>query len=186
MINKISVFLSEGIGLKLNSSDNEKEVYAYSIEVLLSLLLNFLILSTAAYILNKKLELLVFIIFLSGLKVYAGGYHSKTHLECFSVTLIAFLTSALSNTHLTAYGEIILAIGILFSTIMVFLLAPAENENKPLSKKEVKKYKLISRIIVIVLSLAAVALYFVRVSTGYIYITAVVAMVIESVSLLKK
>ena len=36
------------------------------------------------------------------------------------------------------------------------------------------------------LSLAAVVLYFTRAKTGYIYINAVTAMVIESVSLLKK
>jgi len=186
MINKISVFLSDGIGLKLNSSDNEKEVYAYSIEVLLSLLINLLILSITAYILNRKLELFVFIIFFSGLRVYAGGYHAKTHLECFSISLILFLISALSNSYLTAYGEIILAVGIAFSVIMVFRLAPAETENKPLSKKERKKYSLISRIIVIALSLAAVSLYFIRDNTSHIYITAVVAMVIESASMLKK
>lgn len=186
MINKISVFLSEGIGLRLNSSDNEKEVYAYSIEVLLSLLLNLLILSSAAYILNKKLELLIFIIFLSGLKTFAGGYHAKTHAECILLSLSIFVVSAMSGTYLRQYGEVILTSGVIFSIFMVFWLAPSETENKPLSKNERKKYKAISRIIVTALSLAAVVLYFARVKTDYIYITAVVAMVIESVSLLKK
>lgn len=186
MINKISVLLSEGIGSKLNSSDNEKEVYAYSIEVLLSLLLNIIILSVAAYILNKKLELLIFIIFLSGLRTFAGGYHARTHMECILLSLSFFVISAMCGTYLKQYGEIILVFGVIFSILMVFWLAPSETENKPLSKNERKKYKVISRIIVITLGLAAVALYFIRDKSGYIYITAVVAMVIESVSLLKK
>ncbi len=186
MINKISVLLSEGIGSKLNSSDNEKEVYAYSIEVLLSLLLNIIILSVAAYILNKKLELLIFIIFLSGLRTFAGGYHARTHMECILLSLSFFVISAMCGTYLKQYGEVILVFGVIFSILMVFWLAPSETENKPLSKNERKKYKVISRIIVITLGLAAVALYFIRDKSGYIYITAVVAMVIESVSLLKK
>ncbi|WP_313342675.1 accessory gene regulator B family protein [Sedimentibacter sp.] len=186
MIKKLSALLSEEISLKLNSSDDDKEIYAYSFEVILSLLINICILTVVAFIIEKIAELIIFTIFFSGLRVYAGGYHAKTHIECFSVTLIIFLISALSNTYLIAYGEIILAVGILFSIIMVFLLAPTENENKPLSKNERKKYKVISRIIVITLSLAVVVLYFVRVNTDYVYITAVVAMVIESVSLLKK
>lgn len=186
MINKISIFLSEGIGVKLNSSDDEKVVYAYSIEVLLSLLLNLLILSSAAYILNKKLELLIFIIFFSGLRTFAGGYHARTHMECIFLSFSIFVISAMCGTYLKQYGEVILVFGVIFSIFMVFWLAPSETENKPLSKNERKKYKAISRIIVITLSLSAVALYFMRVKTGYIYITAVVAMVIESVSLLKK
>jgi accessory gene regulator B len=186
MIGKISVFLSEGIGSRLNSSDNEKEVYAYSIEVLLSLLINLLILSSVAYIFNKVLELLIFIIFLSGLRVYAGGYHSRTHAECFVVSLSAFVITVVCGIYLSQYGEVILVFGVIFSIFMVFRLAPADTENKPLSKNERKKYKIISRVIVLALSLAAVVLYFTRAKTGHIYINAVLAMVIESVSLLKK
>lgn len=186
MISKISVFLSEGIGSRLNSSGNEKEVYAYSIEVLLSLLINLLILSSVAYIFNKGLQLLIFIIFFSGLRVYAGGYHSRTHVECFVVSLSAFVITVMCGAYLTRYGKIVLAFGVTFSIFMVFLLAPADTENKPLSKNERKKYRTISRIIVLTLSLAAVVLYFTRAKTGYIYINAVTAMVIESVSLLKK
>jgi len=182
MINKISALLSEGIGVKLNSSDDEKVVYAYSIEILMSLLLNLLILSSAAYILNKKLELFFF----SGLRTFAGGYHARTHMECIFLSFSIFVISAMCGTYLKQYGEIILVFGVIFSIFMVFWLAPSETENKPLSKNEIKKYKAISRIIVITLSLSAAALYFIRVKTGYIYITAVVAMVIESVSLLKK
>lgn len=186
MINKISVFLSDGIGAKLNSSDNEKEVYIYSIEVLLSLLINLLILFSVSYILNKKLELLIFIIFFSGLRTFAGGYHAKTHAECIVLSLSIFVISAMSGTYLKQFGEIILVPGVIFSIFMVFWRAPSETENKPLRKKERKKYKTISRVIVTVLSLAAVTLYYARVKTDYIYITAVVAMSIESVSLLKK
>lgn len=186
MINKISVLLSEGIGLKLNSSDNEKAVYAYSIEVLLSLLLNLIILTVAAHVLNKKFELLIFIIFFSGLRTFAGGYHARTHTECIFLSFSIFIISAMCGTYLKQYGEIILVSGVIFSVFMVFWLAPSETENKPLSKSERKKYKVISRVIVITLSLAAVVLYYLRVETDYVYITAVAAMAIESVSLLKK
>ena len=186
MISKISVFLSEGIGSRLNSSDNEKEVYAYSIEVLLSLLINLLILSSVAYVFGKELELLIFIVFFSGLRVYAGGYHAGTHAECFIESLSAFVITVVCGIYLKRYGEIVLVFGVIFSVFMVFWLAPADTENKPLSKNERKKYRTISRIIVLILCFAAFVLYFTRAKTGYLYINAVAAMVIESVSLLKK
>ncbi len=186
MINKISVLLSEEIKLRLNSSDNEKEVYAYSIEVLLSLLINFTFLVIAAYILKKPTELVIFVIFFSGLRAYAGGYHAKSHIECFSISLFIFIISAISNTYLKLYGELILIIGILLSITVIFLFAPSESENKPLSKKEKIKYKKFSRIIVIILSMGALCLYFTREFNGCIYITAAVSMSIESLSLFKK
>lgn len=186
MISKISILLSEEIGLKLNSSDNEMQVYAYSIEVLSSLLINLIILSIAAHLLNKWLQLITFIIFFSGLRIYAGGYHAKTHIECMSISFIIFIISAMSSTYLKQFGEFILIFGILFSSLMVFVFAPNESDNKPLSINKRKKYKIISRITVIILSLAVVFLYFVKVKTDFIYITAAVAMIIESISLLVK
>ena len=186
MINKLSTILSEGIGLRLNSSDNEKEIYAYSIELLTSLLINLIILSITSILLNKKVELIVFIVFFSGLRSYAGGYHARTHIECIVLSFCLFTISAISSTYLIAYGETILICGILFSLVMVFILAPAESENKPLSEKKRLKYKRRSRIIVILLSIIAICLYFYKEAIGYVYITAVVAMSFESVSLLKK
>ena len=96
-----------------------------------------------------------------------------------------FVISALSSTYFIEYGKIILFLGILFSIIMVFVFAPTESENKPLSKKKHKKNKTLSRIIVTVLSLTAICLYFTKETTGHIYITAAVAMSFESLSLLK-
>jgi len=186
MISKISILLSEEIGLKLNSSDNEMQVYAYSIEVLSSLLINLIILSITAHLLNKWIQLITFIIFFSGLRIYAGGYHAKTHIECMSISFIIFTISALSSTYLKQFGEFILIFGVLFSSLMVFVFAPSESDNKPLSINKRKKYKIFSRITVIILSLAVVFLYFVKVKTDFIYITAAVAMIIESISLLVK
>ncbi|MDF2678505.1 MAG: accessory regulator AgrB [Bacillota bacterium] len=186
MINKVSAILSEEIKLRLNSSDNEKEIYAYSIEVILSLLINFIILAITAYILKKPAELIIFLIFFSGLRIYAGGYHAKTHIECISISFVIFIISSLSNNIFKPYSEILLLTGIAFSVFMVFVYAPAETENKPLSKEEQIKYRKFSRIIVLTLSVVAIILYFMRATTNHIFITAVVSMIIESISLLKK
>ena len=186
MIDKISAKLSEEIGLRLNSSDNEKEIYAYSIEVLISLLINFIILTITACIMKKQAELIIFIVFFSGLRSYAGGYHAKTHIECVSLSLCLFIISALSSTYFMEYGKIILFLGILFSIIMVFVFAPSESANKPLSERKLKKHKKFSRIIVLVLSVTAIFLYFTKETSGYVYITAAVAMSFESLSLLKQ
>ena len=171
MINKLSTILSEGIGLRLNSSDNEKEIYAYSIEVLLSLFINLIILSITAYILKKQVELIVFIVFFSGLRNFAGGYHAKTHIECILLSFCLFIISALSSTYLIEYGGIVLIVGIMFSIMMVFVFAPTESENKPLSKKHRVKNKRKSRTVVAALCVGVICMYFLRETTGYIYIS---------------
>jgi len=185
MLNKVSTILSEEISLRLNSSDNEKEVYAYSIEVLLSLLINLVILFITSYVLNKVLHLFVFIVFFSGLRAFAGGYHAKTHFECISISFLIFIISIMCSMYLKQFGEIILVFGVFFSLLMVFYLAPVENENKPLNENERKKFELYSRITVVFLSLIVIALYFMKIQTDYVYITAAISMFIESVSMLK-
>jgi len=183
MISRISGKLSRALGHKLNATIEEKEVYAYSIEVILSLILNLIILYEVAYMIGKIPELIIFIIFFSGLRTYAGGYHAKTHIECMTLSFIIFIISSMSSTWFIAYGEIIMLVGLIASNILVFKYAPSESENKPLSNSQKKLHMLISRGIVVAYSVIILILYFNKVQTDYIYLTAVVAMLIESLSL---
>ncbi|MBP1925958.1 accessory gene regulator B [Sedimentibacter acidaminivorans] len=184
MINKLSCKLSNILGNSINSTDQEKEIYTYSIEVLLSLMLNIVILFETAYIIGKIPEFIVFIIFFSGLRTYAGGYHAKSHIECMTESLVIFFISAMSNSWFRSDGELFLAIGIVASIFLVFKYAPSESGNKPLSSNKQKKYKTISKNILILYCSTIIILYFYRVQTNYIFLTAVVAMLIESISLI--
>ena len=185
MINKLSGKLSDALSYKLDSTNEEKEVYAYSIEVILSLVLNLIILYETAYIIGKIPELIVFIIFFSGLRTYAGGYHAKTHLECMTLSFTIFFISAMSNTWFIAYGEIIMVILIVSSIFLVFNYAPSESDNKPLNNIKRKRHMIISRVLVILYCVAIIILYYNKSQTNYLYLTAAVAMAIESLSLIK-
>lgn len=185
MINKISAILSEELSSRQKSTVDEKEIYAYSIEVLLSLIFNLIILSVTAIILKKIPELIIFIMFFSGLRTFAGGYHAKTHVECMSISFVIFIISAMSNTWFVAFGKIVMIVGILASVLLVFIYAPTDSENKPLNSNEKNKFMMISRIIVVIFSVIILFLYAIRTQTHNIYLTAVVAMAIESLSLNK-
>lgn len=183
MINKLSGKLSDALGYKLNSTTEEKEVYAYSIEVILSLILNLIILYETAYMIGKIPELIIFIVFFSGLRTYAGGYHARSHIECMTLSFIIFIISAMSSTWFITYGEFIMVVGIIVSNILIFKYAPSESENKPLGKNQKKRHMIISRGIVISYSVIILFFYINKVQTNHIYLTAVVAMLIESFSL---
>lgn len=183
MINKLSEKLSNTLGAQLNSTNNEKEVYAYSIEVILSLTLNLIILYETAYIIGKIPELIIFIVFFSGLRTFAGGYHAKTHIECMTLSFVIFIVSAMSSSWFIAFGKIFMIVCITTSNLLVFKYAPSESENKPLSKSQRKRYMMFSRGIVISYSVVIIILYLYKIQTNYIYLTAAVAMLIESLSL---
>jgi len=140
MINRISGKLSRALGRKLNATIEEKEVYAYSIEVILSLILNLIILYEAAYMIDKIPELIIFIIFFSGLRTYAGGYHAKTHIECMTLSFIIFFISSMSSTWFIAYGEIIMAVGLIASNIFGIQVCAIKKDEKlkPLSNNQKK------------------------------------------------
>lgn len=185
MINRISEKLSYELSSRQQSTSDEKEIYAYSIEVLLSLAINLIILSVTSIILGKIPELIIFIMFFSGLRTFAGGYHAKTHKECMILSFTVFMLSAYSKIWFAAYGETVMIIGILASVLLVFLYAPTDSENKPLSINEKNKFMKVSRGIVILLCIIIIFLYSIKTQTHNIYLTAVSAMVIESISLIK-
>jgi len=184
MINRLSGKLSNSLGNSMNSTDQEKEIYAYSIEVLLSLILNLIIIFETAYIIGKIPEFIVFIIFFSGLRTYAGGYHAKSHIECMTESFIVFFISAMSSTWFKSSGEFIITTGIITSIYLVFKYSPSESENKPLNNSKRKRYRIISKSMLIIFCSVIIILYFYRIQTNYIYLTAVVAMTIESISLI--
>lgn len=85
-------------------------------------------------------ETIVFMIAYLPLRSFAGGYHTSTQLRCylFSIGLISialFLIKGISETNV----NILILTSI--ASIIVFLLSPVEDRNKPLDKTEIIVYR---------------------------------------------
>ena len=118
--------------------ENEKELYLFGLE---GLLFTFLNLGTALIIgivMDAILECVVFLMAFLPLRQYAGGYHAKTRVGCYFLSVTCMWVAMNVLVH-QEFKEYILVIACAM-VIVVFLLSPVENENRKLTFEEKIRY----------------------------------------------
>jgi len=132
----------------------DQEIYAYSFEILLATLLNFLCLCLLALITGTVWETAFYLLSFLPLRQFVGGYHAKNHLRCFFILVTVYGAFLLLLFFLPTYlyGVVVLP-AMIVSLAVVFVFAPVADENKPLSLHEVSVFKRNSRIAIIIYSM---------------------------------
>ncbi len=118
----------------------EVEIYIYGINQILVSVLNISSALIIGLIFGTLLEVTVFMAAYIPLRSFAGGYHAKTPLRCYIYSLIMLVIVSMGLKYLS------LAIGVyyvtlLISVLIVLVLSPVEDKNKPLDDLEYKVYK---------------------------------------------
>lgn len=153
MIKKICNFLTKKIQEANPEIDDEKaEIINYGLQNLIGEVPKFFILLGIAYLLGIwKLAIITFFIMLP-YRAASGGFHLHSHLGCIIGTTIMYCGTALLSQNINLNPEyikyILVAFVWIFGLIMIKLYAPADTENVPiLSKKERKKKRIQSYIL---------------------------------------
>jgi accessory gene regulator B len=135
--------------------DEDKELYAYGFWQGAIFLFNLATVVIIGLLFHMLWQSLVFMVAYGLLRPVAGGYHAKTQRNCYilSIVLIITVLCAIKWLPWNTWASLII---LLISTGFVFLLAPVEDQNKPLDELEQLVYKKRSRIIAIFLLLLAV------------------------------
>lgn len=156
MIDKFCDYLTNKMKKKMPDIDEEKaEIIKYGLQLLLGEFPKIFIMLIIAYALGiLKITLLCFILVLP-YRMYSGGFHLKTHIGCILGTSLMYAGNAYISQFLKIPFEhkVILAICLLiFAIPMILKYAPADTEDVPvISKKERKKRKIVSLIIVTIM-----------------------------------
>ena len=136
--------LSHKIGNDLVKSKvveaEDAEIYIYGINQILTSVLNVSSALIIGLIFGVFPEIAVFMAAYIPLRSFAGGYHAKTPLSCyvFSVIMLIVVSIGLKYLHLAdwVYYAVLVA-----ATLVVLVLSPVEDRNKPLAEIEQKVYK---------------------------------------------
>ena len=129
-------------------AEADREVYNYSLELLIATVLNIVILSILAIVTKTVWQTVLFVVGFVPFRFIAGGYHAKTHFRCLLVLLINYAAFLSIIYFLPPTANIYISIAcLLFSVITILIFAPVEHKNKPLSKME--KTKLRKKVIVL-------------------------------------
>lgn len=119
---------------------DERELYSYGFNQGLTILLNLLTALVIGLFFNCVLEIIFFLTAYIPLRSYAGGYHAKTPMICYylSIFLLVIVESAVKYLDLNFFEFLV----VYFITSAVILnLSPIEDLNKPLDGIECKTYK---------------------------------------------
>ena len=154
--------LTEHISYKLIKNkiidDEEQEFYKYGLELLICKCIFYIVVLLISLITHTFLLSLIFTTLYLSLRQYTGGYHCKTAGGCLVFSTVIYLLMLFHN-HVSIGNEksaiIILSV---ISFIILFIFAPDESENNPLTAQERKKYR--NR------SIALSALYLASVTIG--------------------
>ena len=120
--------------------EEDAEIYIYGINQILTSVLNVSSALIIGLIFGMFSEIAVFMAAYIPLRSFAGGYHAKTPLRCyvFSVIMLIVVSIGLKYLHIAdcVYYAVLVA-----ATLVVLVLSPVEDRNKPLDEIEQKVYK---------------------------------------------
>lgn len=92
MLSLISNYIVEKMILNKMIDKNEKELFVYGIELIISNISSVLIVLFLGVLFHKLIEAIILLVLLWILRYYAGGYHAKTMLRCSCITVLAFIS----------------------------------------------------------------------------------------------
>lgn len=116
------------------------EIYIYGINQILVSILNIASALIIGLFFGVFLEVAVFMVSYIPLRTFAGGYHAKTPLRCYILSVIMLTVVSLGLKYLHIADWVYYAV-LVVATLVVLILSPVEDRNKPLDGIENRVYK---------------------------------------------
>lgn len=137
MIRLLSSRLADFLCEKSIIPEEDKEIYIYGNELLISSLIGIALVCIVGIILGEFLSTLVFLIVFVINRQFSGGYHASTFFKCSLIFLCDFLVVLFISKMMLLYYSPFVWISLTVVHLAVIIdLAPMENKNKPISPDE--------------------------------------------------
>lgn len=132
-------------------SEDALDVFIYGLDVLIFNLASIIAILLCGLAIGHFRETVLCLLAYSPLQTIGGGYHAKTHFRCCITTLTGWAVAMLIITYLPNVGVMFLmGTGIL----SVFLHAPIEHVNAPMSFGHKRKMQRLARILCMLIASA--------------------------------
>lgn len=124
-------------------SAEEEELYVYGLKQGILLIVNIGMIILTGLCFHMLWQSILFFISYAPLRAYAGGYHARTQGRCTIYSFLLIPLVLLMIKRLSGYYEFTRGLAYL-SFFVILILAPMGDANKPLDKKEIHIYKIMS------------------------------------------
>lgn len=161
-------------------TEDDYEVYIFGVYQNIVLIINLLTSFTIFALAGLIVEGILFSVFYSLLRSYAGGYHSQSLLVCYVLSvLVTVVIAYIVNNINISY---LLLIIYLISMILIWRLAPVDTRNKRLDEIEKTIYMKKVRYIIVTINIIMVFFYIFHYVQGIIML--ILAVTMETVMLI--
>lgn len=130
----------------------DAEIVRYGLEALADNILAFLLTALVGFFYGSLLSGIVLWMSIFPLRKYAGGYHAKTKVRCYLIS-VGMLVVAFALLYQPAYHPVVHFILVTISGGYIFMNTPVDHENKVLDMTERRVYRKRTRIVLIVESI---------------------------------
>lgn len=180
MINNLSTrcvkkLLSKGI-----INEEEKELYLYGVFMLLSQITYSIFTLLVGLLIKCLFESIVFYLSFQSIRKYAGGYHASTELRCqiISTGSIMLCLTLIKELELFDFNNGLLLITVP-SALCILALSPLDTPEKPLTHNEFRRFRKISLLILLLISVLVVISYIFELKR--IFAPSCLSLILESV-----
>ncbi|MDR1563414.1 MAG: accessory gene regulator B family protein [Oscillospiraceae bacterium] len=161
MVQALSRKLTDYLVTNERITEDQRELYEYGFIAFLEIASSTLAMIIIALVSGRIIESAGFLLGLIPIRNTAGGVHAKSFLVCFMSSVLIFILSlAVIDLTPEAWRLWVGAAACILSVILVFALAPIPNENKPLTQNELKRFKKMARVIILLISAAFISMVF--------------------------
>lgn len=160
MINKLSKHFATRLFSSGSITKDEQELYTYGFFMLFSHIMCLILACFFGIVFNCFIESVIFFTAFLFLRRYAGGYHASTETRCEILSTLSILACiiVIKLSKIFDFQNMLFMISSV-SVVCVFSFCPLDTLEKPLSDKEFKYFRKISRLILFVIVAAIIVSY---------------------------
>ena len=159
MIAAISMKISKSL-LKSNAiNQNELNVYAYGIQLLILGIVDWCITFLFMLLIGEIYLSIAYLSVFFTLRKHCGGYHAETHIRCIVISNTVYVLSVLVSANMQYENfTTLLLVGEIINFIIIYKFSPAEHPNKHIEPIEMARHRKIGRIYNLVFGFVAIGL----------------------------
>lgn len=114
--------------------DPKLDLYIYGLELLFSSVVSTILLLVFGIIVGALIESIIFIVVFSAIRIFAGGFHSRSFILCNIITVLNFVIIFIIYRCFSEilFSPFVYSIVFGLSFVLCVLFAPIENNNNPI------------------------------------------------------
>lgn len=137
----------------ISDESDVQDFYRYGIEISISSLLNIVLVVIAGILIHHIIESIVFLTLFILIRSFTGGYHADTYFRCNLLMCTTFILTALAKSIFSnKFSLLIIIVLICVTELIVSILGPIENKNKPIDDSKRIKLKIIGIVITLIIN----------------------------------